>query len=418
MKEETGSERPAPNGLRAMVIGAGFAGEGHSVALQQSGVTVEAMCARTASSVEAMAAKLGIPHASTDWRKAVAEIKPDIVAIGTPAGPHLEIVSELVQHGCHLFCDKPLAPNAPEARRIYELARDAGVKHAYAPTHHYDPSVTWLTELISEGTIGYVGEVEGTFRRHIHPLTPWTWYDSVGLGGGLLHNPLPHWLAILQRTLGGELQAAMGEARVLRHSAPFVPDIHDFRTREARRPSPEQAAQMEWRECDSDNAFTALFQIGTRATFGSAGSGSEAGIAGGAGSGEPARPSPHTGQPAQVSISATGFRAMWPPAGFRFHGEEGTLRADGQFSFKVSLRRAGAPADSWEELPVPEHHLAALPTVGTEFERKWTALARDFVADVLGRPFTSYLTFRDGWRFEEAFDAIRASSGWTQMPTE
>jgi predicted dehydrogenase len=386
----TGSEKPAPNGLRAVVIGAGFAGEGHSVALQQSGVTVEAMCARTASSVEAMATKLGIPHASTGWRKTVAELKPDIVAVGTPAGPHLEIISELVQHGCHLFCDKPLAPNAPQARRIYELARDAGVKHAYAPTHHYDPSVTWLEELIGQGTIGYVGEVEGTFRRHIHPLTPWTWYDSVGLGGGLLHNPLPHWLAILQRTLGGELLAAMGETRVLRHTAPFVPDIHDFRTREARRPSPEQAAQMEWRECDSDNAFTALFQIGTR----------------------------QPNQPAQVSISATGFRATWPPAGFRFHGEEGTLRADGQFSFKVSLRRAGAPADSWEELPVPERHLAALPTVGTEFERKWTALARDFVADVLGKPAPRYLTFRDGWRFEEAFDAIRAGSGWTQMPAE
>src|SRR5207245_3351346 len=131
-------------------------------------------------------------------------------------GAHAEIAADALARGCHVFCDKPLAPVAPEARRLYDLAREAGVKHAYAATHRYDPSVVWLEELVREGAIGRVGEVEGTFRRHVNPLTPWTWYDSVALGGGLLHNALPHWLGILQRALGAELEAAVGEPRRVR----------------------------------------------------------------------------------------------------------------------------------------------------------------------------------------------------------
>jgi len=376
------------SGLRAIVVGAGFAGEGHTVALRENRVAIEAICARTPSAVQAMADRLEIPRASTDWRRTLAEIGPDIVAVATPAGAHAEVIEAALERGCHVFSDKPLAPTAPVARRLYELARDAGVKHAYAATHRYDPSVEWLEELVRDGTIGRVGEIEGTFRRHIHPLMPWSWYDSVALGGGLLHNALPHWLGILQRILGGEVQAAVGETRRVRERAPVVPDIHDFRLRGAARPSPEEAERLEWRDCDSDSGFTALLRIGTR----------------------------DADSAAQVALSATGHPAVWPPNGWRFNGTDGTLVADGHFSYAVRLHRAGEPADRWEDLAIPQRILDAHPLVGDEFQRKWTALARDFIGDVIGQPGRRYLTFRDGWRFQETFDTIRAGQGWTSIP--
>ena len=375
--------------LRAIVVGAGFAGEGHTIALRETGVSIEAICARTPSAVQAMADKLGVPRASTDWRQTLADLKPDIVAVATPAGVHADVIEAALARGCHVFSDKPLAPTAPVARGLYEAARDAGVKHAYAATHRYDPSVEWLEELVRDGAIGRVGEVEGTFRRHINPLTPWSGYDSVALGGGLLHNALPHWLGILQRVLGGELQAAVGETRRVRERAPFVPDIHDFRLRGAMRPTAEEAKHLEWRECDSDSGFTALLRIGTR----------------------------DSEHPAQVSISATGHPAVWPPNGWRFNGTEGTLLADGHFSYTVRRHKAGDPPDKWEDLPIPQRILDAHPQVGDEFQKKWTALARDFVGDLVGQPRGRYLTFRDGWRFQEAFDTIRAGNGWTAIPS-
>ena len=73
--------------------------------------------------------------------------------------------------GAHVYCDKPLATNPAQARRLFDVVERAGVKHAYAVTHHYDPSVRWLAGLVRDGTIGTLREVEGTFRRYLPPLT-------------------------------------------------------------------------------------------------------------------------------------------------------------------------------------------------------------------------------------------------------
>ncbi|HET7770751.1 MAG TPA: Gfo/Idh/MocA family oxidoreductase [Chloroflexota bacterium] len=384
--------------LTAIVIGAGFAGEGHTIALRECGVDVQAICARTPSAVQAMASKLGVPTASTDWRRTLEQTKPDIVAIATPGGTHEEMVTAALARGCHLYCDKPLAPDSQTARRLADQAQSAGVKHAYAATHRYDPSVAYIAELLRDGAIGQVAEVEATFRRHLHPLTPWTWYDVVSHGGGLLQNAFPHWLGILQRALGGPLGAAMGESRVMRERAPYVPEIHDFRLRNQHRPTEEQAKQLEWRDCDAEGAFTALLRFRS-----------------------PSAPPEQNGE-VQVSFSVTGHPAVWPANGFRFHGTEGTLRADGHYSFALSRSRSGERnADGtarWEALPVPERLLKQLPETGDEFQRKWTALARDFVADIRGEPIPSpdrYLTFEDGARFQAAIDAIRNATGLQRL---
>ena len=95
-----------------------------------------------------------------------------------------------------------------------------------------------------------------------------------------------------------------------------------------------------------------------------------------------------------MSLVASGARAAWPPNGWRLHGETGSLLADGHFSYEVSLQRG--PGEPRQPLPVPQRLLQALPAVGTEFQNKWAALAREFVADVTGRPHRPYLTFLDG----------------------
>ncbi|HEX2517176.1 MAG TPA: Gfo/Idh/MocA family oxidoreductase [Chloroflexota bacterium] len=374
--------------LRAVVVGAGFAGEGHTLALRDAGVDVVAICARTAEVVQAVAGRLGVPEASTDWQQTLRQVRPEIVAVATPGSLRAPVIEAAAGLGAHLYCDKPLAPDGPQAERLYRLVQGAGVKHALAATHRYDPSVEWLAELVREGTIGPLLEVEGTFRRRIDPLTPWTWYDTVASGGGLMHNAFPHWLGILTTIAGGPPLRAMGESRVLRHRAPVVPHLHDFRQRGARTPTAAEAAGLEWRPCDADNAFSALLRF---------------------------RADPQV-SPAEVQVClvASGARAAWPPNGWRLHGETGSLLADGHFSYEVSLQRG--PGDPRQPLPVPQRLLQALPAVGTEFQNKWAALAREFVADVTGRPHHPYLTFLDGWRFALIADTIRSGRGWLDLP--
>jgi predicted dehydrogenase len=157
--------------LRAVVIGAGLAGEGHTVALQYAGVDVQAICSRTPEVVSELADRLGIGQASTDWRRTLDDVQPDIVAVATPAAAHVEQITAALQLGCHIYADKPLATTTPEACDLYRLTLKRGVKTALATTWMYDPGVTYLSELVAAGVVGRPLEVDS---RHLlrwpHPV--------------------------------------------------------------------------------------------------------------------------------------------------------------------------------------------------------------------------------------------------------
>lgn len=372
--------------LRAVVIGAGWAGEGHTLALRHAGVEVAAICARQPEVVQAVADRLGVPEALTDWRETLRRVKPDIVALATPAALRGEVVEVASAAGSHVFCDKPLATTAAEAERLYRLVEQAGIKHVYLATLHYEPSIAWVAELVREGAIGTPREMAYSIGFPLFPLRPWNWGDRLETGGGILNNLAPHVLAMLEMMTGGEVVRAMGESRLFRLRGPVVPGIHDFRIRmnPASIPSPEQAEQLEWRDSDSDGGSSAVLAV----------------------------ESPTGVVIATMRVSTV---AAWPLTGWYLVGDGGRLLVEGFNAFTVSRLHDGGER---EVLPVPQRLLDALPNLGNGELNRWAMAAQDFVADIRGEPHQPYLTFRDGWRFQEVIDAIRSGRGWVEMPAE
>jgi predicted dehydrogenase len=382
-----------------VVVGAGWAGEGHTLALRHAGVDVVAICARRPEAARALAARLGVAASSGDWRAALDAHQPDIVALATPGGLRGEVIAVAARSGCHVYSDKPLATSAPEAERSYRVMEDAGLKHAFAATSGLEPSVVWLAELVRGGAIGTLREIEWIARAGPpNPLRPWSWNDSVAEGGGLLHGGLPHCLAALQTITGGTPVRVAGMARASRDRAPVVPtDPEAAPGVRVPPPSAEDAARLAWRACDADHAAWCLFEFSTSL---------------------PGAP----GASIPVSLTLGGaVRQSWPPSGLRLYGDAGTLIAEGGLYFRVFRLRA--PDAEREALLVPQRLLDALPPVSDKVspafgavENKWAALAREFVADIRGEPRQPYLTFRDGWRHQEAIDAVRAGAGWHTLP--
>ena len=68
----------------------------------------------------------------------------------------------------------------------------------------------------------------------------------------------------------------------------------------------------------------------------------------------------------------------------------------------------------WNKID-PEELIEALPQVGDIIQNIWVALVIDFIADICHQPYQHYLTFRDGWRYQVAIEAIRQGTGWTQI---
>ncbi|MCJ7552087.1 MAG: Gfo/Idh/MocA family oxidoreductase [Anaerolineae bacterium] len=381
--------------LQAVVIGAGWAGEGHTRALRHAGVDVHTICARQMDIVRNVADRLGVPNASIDWRRTLEETKPDIVAVATPAVLRAEPIEMAAELGCHIFCDKPLDINAPKAKVLLDAVTRAGVKHAYAATGCYHPGVAWLAEQVAAGAVGSVREMDVVWRMPVPSsgTSPWSWMDSLALGGGPLNNAIPHLFAIVERILDSQVTRVTGHAVPSRDRAPVVTELHDFREVWGGKPTEEELADCEWRPCDAEGSNTLLAEI---------------------------QPTGSDGPPIRLT-AVMGFSvlAAWPPPGFRIYGDAGTLASEG-FVDPHSIRLWTDPQGEPTVLGTPQRLKDALPHFeddgGAHVLGKWAALARDFVADIEGKDHTPYLTFHDGWRYQVAIDAVREGRAWQELP--
>lgn len=386
-----------PTQLRAVVIGAGMAGEGHTVALRYAGVDVVAICSRTADVVKSVAKRLDVKQTSTDWRRTLLAEKPDIVAVATPARPHVEQITAALELGCNVFSDKPLAVSAGEARHLYELSLRAGRKTAIATTFMYDPGVAYLTELIAAGAIGRPLEVECSMAF------PWpfpvaaTWMNRLAEGGGLLNNRLPHQLAAVRRVVGGEALQVMGEARVCRSELPNVGHLHDYRHR--RKLLPEELTGKSWDTVDADDAYTVLVRLGVP------------------GSG------PHDYVLARIYANAW-IRPREERA-ITVHGEAGSLHyaawlrmASHNSTDVPCISRGRLSSQEWENESIPDRIFQRLPDIAEDTQRDWASLAREFVADVRSEAHDPYPTFREGWINQEIIDLVRSGVGWATVPQD
>lgn len=385
--------------LRAVVVGAGSAGEGHSLALRNAGVEIVAIVSRTAETVQRVAATLGIPVASTDWRASLRDLRPDIVAVATPGDSHVDIIEQALAQGCHLFVDKPVAPTATEARKLWRAAQAAGVRTAYAATSNYQPSALLARKLVSEGAIGTLLEAEFVSHYHWPALLPLGWPHHLAEGGGRLNNNFTHKLAIAESVCNGITLAVAGETRNDLKRAPVAPFPHDFRTWTGSPVTAEQAAGGSWGAVDSDWSYTVLARIGPP------GSDPEAGVS--------------------ATFRHSCLRRAMARDYVAFYGSIGTIHIEQAYcQGALHLWREGE-AD-FQIVPPDAGLLATLPTVEAlphwpagwiVPQRAWSALARDFVANINAAPHSRYFTLADGWRHQEAIDAVRASAGWTRLPT-
>lgn len=165
--------------LSALVMGSGFAGQGHVEALRYCDVDVLGMVSRTEETVKSVASKLNIPYASTNWDQALSDLSPDIVAIGTPGGAHFTPIMSALEHKAHVFSDKPLAETASKARQLYEKSLETGITTAYAASYRYQPNVLYAHEIIEQGRIGHILEIECISHFKLNPLIPFGWSHRI-----------------------------------------------------------------------------------------------------------------------------------------------------------------------------------------------------------------------------------------------
>ena len=117
-------------------------------------VRVQAVCDANPATLDQARSLTGAPVAAAEWRDVVARDDVHAVIIATPNFLHPDIAIAAARSGKHVLCEKPIALNAADARRMAEEADRAGVRHMTAFTYQFVPAMRYLRHLVARGDLG------------------------------------------------------------------------------------------------------------------------------------------------------------------------------------------------------------------------------------------------------------------------
>jgi predicted dehydrogenase len=147
--------------------------------------------------------RVGEARAFASIEEMVAAPEIDCIWICGPNHARVENMERIVDalgRGASLLgiaCEKPLARNAAEARRMVELAGKAGVPHGYLEDQLFGPALTRAHEIVWARGAALSGRpyLARAAEEHSGPHAPWFWQGDLQ-GGGVLNDMMCHSLEV------------------------------------------------------------------------------------------------------------------------------------------------------------------------------------------------------------------------------
>jgi predicted dehydrogenase len=153
---------PKRRTLSVALIGTKFMGRAHSNAWRQAprffdlpaDIRMRAICGRDRAATRQAAKALGWERAVFDWKAVVSDPEIDIIDICTPNDSHAEIAIAAARAGKAVLCEKPLARNASEGRRMVEAVRRARVANMVCFNYRRVPAIALAKQMMAAGELG------------------------------------------------------------------------------------------------------------------------------------------------------------------------------------------------------------------------------------------------------------------------
>ena len=193
------------------VIGICGFGRHHAEAFEELGWRVVAAADRN-ETLEETAARFGAkPY--RDYRELLERDDLDAVSVSLPPALHPEVVRAAVALNIPVFCEKPVAPSAVEARAlIEEVGEDARVMVGFS--FRYNAAYQRLRELIHSGEIGRVVSIHA--RKCWGTRTSW----RLEPGGGAVFVKDIHYYDLIPWLLEAQPESFCAFGGALYHDAP------------------------------------------------------------------------------------------------------------------------------------------------------------------------------------------------------
>lgn len=207
--------------LKFALIGTGFMGKAHAIALSSVATTfpglprpdLRCLVDSDLSKANELAATWGFTRGSDDWLAVCQDQDIDVVDICTPNHLHKEMALAAIAAGKHVYCEKPLALDAADARAIWQAAEIVGLQSSMGFNYACNPLLGLAKEMIAAGELGEIFNFRGSYLEDYmaDPNVPFSWRCLRSQGGpGALADLGTHLINMAEYLLG-PMSSVFGE---------------------------------------------------------------------------------------------------------------------------------------------------------------------------------------------------------------
>lgn len=172
------------------------------------GSHIVAVMSRNIDKAKSYAERHGIKKWYTDAQALIDDPDVNAIYIATPPSSHATYAIMAMHAGKPVYVEKPLAASYDDCARIYHVSKVTGVPCYVAYYRRYLPYFNKVKELIRNGEVGKVINVQIRFSCPPRELDynsqeelPWRLVPDIA-GGGYFYDLAPHQIDILQDIFG------------------------------------------------------------------------------------------------------------------------------------------------------------------------------------------------------------------------
>lgn len=167
------------------VIGTGTISISHLNAYRDNQrVNIQALCDLNPELLKKRADEYGVApeHLYTDYQEMLKKEQLDAVSVCTWNSEHAPCTIAALNSGCHVLCEKPMATNALEARKMKEAADKSGKLLMIGFVRRFGNDCDILKDFIDRGDLGELYHAKATYLRR--KGNPGGWFGDKSRSGG------------------------------------------------------------------------------------------------------------------------------------------------------------------------------------------------------------------------------------------
>ena len=193
---------------KVAIVGAGAIAKQHILCLKTiDPVEIVAVCDLSPAVAEATAERFSLPKWFTNFDEMLVKVKPDVVHITTPVNSHYHLAASSIEHGAHVFVEKPLATSKEQVHQLIAKSRIHNRVMIENYNYVYSKQMQEIIRLLRTNALGKIIHVDIYIRLNgitkdgmfIDPVLVNN-YSNFGFGP--IADFLPHLASILHCLVG------------------------------------------------------------------------------------------------------------------------------------------------------------------------------------------------------------------------